>query len=323
MDIRIICPPGPYGGVITGWLDRNHDGPLKKIVIYQRVGKGWEPCEQTAIPARLWSCRVTPSVPAATPVKEWMAMLLPESVKPGTIPVTGDAPHAVGQDLAATISIDLVVENDEFHIDGVSDPVDRWGVPVYPYVWPAPPQGRATVASGWYALTNRPVVFETAKWRLSVEAGVQHAVLRIGRENFALFNASRTSGLGTLPVEGVASMAFTTPIGLQVLSKADEPLAGVVTGLCRAYDHEALLLDDAQLEEHERLKITVWRTDAQHAGASLGTVPCQPSGYWSFDTLLPAGIVVAATTAQFDPLTREAPLKPGGDVIARTEFVAT
>lgn len=326
MAIHIICPPGHFGGIISGRLDSKIGILPEEIAIYQKIGNEWSARRLHVTAARLWSCDLgyDPNIY----VDEWMAAVVSKGFDPNREPHAGDRVFQVTQELASSLSVHLIRSGGKELLEGTvgsrkaSNPDS-----LFRYRWWYPPHPREEDEPfGWTPDPDEPMDYDTPAWRTPiVEPAPQYAVIQVKSEHSNLFEPASRSDLAILPPSKfVCATAFTSCIDVKILTYPGRRLSGVVTGLGCAYDHVRKLGDKDSPEEGELLRISAWGIDTLGKRTPIGRVLCKPSGYWVFDEL-PAeaqGAVefAIAVSMQKMELSLDAFPAHGGEVIAFKRF---
>jgi hypothetical protein len=316
MGIHIICPPGHYGGVISGRLDSKIGILPEEIAIYQKTTAGWSVRALGITAARLWSCDLGQDKKGGGPVNSWMAAVVSKGFDPYREPRSGDRIFQVTQAAPSSLSAQFIPRAHHKHVlKGVVSPVQPDLLDcLFSYMWQPP---------GWDCISIDPIDYFTQWWSSRAPDAVQHAVLQVPADKCNHFNAAAGSTLGILPTQYVHATVFTAPIDIVILPVPGDKLTGLVTGLRCAYDHMRELGPDGP-HDSERLQVAAWRIEPAGTVTPIAPVLCWPSGYWMFEEL-PAQVhqaeelVVAVTTQQFAAAPDTIP-EAGGEVIAVRKF---
>jgi hypothetical protein len=330
MAIHIICPPGHYGGIISGRLDSKIGILPEEVAVFQRTAEGWSVRALGITAARLWSCDL--HYDERTYVEEWMAAVVSKGFDPRRAPKAGDRVFQVTQEPASSLSVQLTRGAKEEQLEWTV-----WsGKPSRPdglfrYKWWYPPHPvEEDEPFGWDAIdVTDPMDYGTPTWKKTIEEPApQFAVLQVEFEHSNHFDpASRTDVMILPPSRLVCATAFTSCIDVKILAYPGRRLSGVVTGLGCAYDHVRKLGEGESPEEGELLRVSAWGIDALGKKTPIGKVLCKPSGYWVFDQL-PAEAQDAvefaiAVSMQKMELSLDALPAHGGEVIAFKRFKRT
>jgi hypothetical protein len=319
MAIHIICPPGPYGGVISGSLDPKIGTLPDEIAIYQRIGKAWSSRVLHVVAARLWSCDLGYQEPL---VDEWMAAVVSKDFDPNRQPHAGDRIFQVTQKPASTLSVRVATHAGEKFLEGNAPPESDG---VYSFLWWHPPRLARGDVPGWDPLDLvDPIACPSDSWTVRVAPAPQFAVVHVRSDKSHVFKSTSKVKERILPSrhEHVHAMAFTAKIDISILTTPGHALTGVVTGLGCVFDRVRELGPLELPREDELLRVAAWIIDSAGNLTLIGTTLCRPSGYWIFDRFPTAvcdakKFVAVVTTQQFDVAPDAIP-KQGGEVIAVT-----
>jgi hypothetical protein len=344
MAVHIICPPGHYGGIISGTLDPKIGILPEEIAVYQRIGVEWSVRKLGVTAARLWSCDL--GYDPEKYVDEWMACVVSRGFDPHREPKEGDRVFQVTQTLASSLSAHLVVRDAQPSLEGAVWSVRRRRRDsVFRFVfWGSQPIEEDAPPFGWDPLDfDDPMDYESDTWGEAVAPAPQFAVIQVkadfsnqfidhpedielpgANQSDTILRAIRRKKLKILPTRHAQSTAFTSCIDVKILSSPGPELSGVVTGLGCAFDHVRKLGDDDVPEEGELLRVWAWSIDAAGMKTPVAPVLCRPSGYWVFDQLPAeaqhaAGFAIAVSTQQIELPVDDFPV-PGGEVIAFRQF---
>jgi hypothetical protein len=315
MGIHVIGRPGPYGGVISGRLDRRDDGVATKIVIYQKIDGNWTLRNEHVTAARLWSCDLGHDFAHA--VESWQVQLVNAGFHP-----PGDHLTAGGQviDTTTVAPSALTIEHEPDSVSHVlagrlSPSVKGHDPGLFAYAWVHDPIDPLD-GSGWVLVDERVKREPGGLWKVQAGGGRQYAVVLV--EKGIADEEMVTGDLGIIPAGKVGDIAFDEAIKILVPPGQDGSLTGAVTGLGCVCDQTCI----PPHREEEQLWIAAWITDTKGVTTYRERVACLPSGHWSFPTLttLTRGVALtlALTTYTFKPGDGEP--QPGDEVIAVTRF---
>jgi hypothetical protein len=323
MGIHIICPPGRYGGVISGRLDPPIDPSTQMVAIYQQTPAGWKPRRLRIPAARLWSCDLGQDFGES--VSRWRAVLAPKDLDPNVTPWAGGAALEADEADASPLTALEALRHDGRLLRGTtlsSDAREQDGL--FPFAWWLGFPNEPEPTPGWVGAPLDQLMRSSDSWAVRVGSEIQYAMIQVKAGDLKYFEPGATSELCTLPSDSVHALAFLSPIDVRILKRPRDGLAGVVTGLGCAFDHGRELDDLEAPHDHERLHVVAWASDANDIVTVVEPEACDPSGYWEFQTF-PAKarnsvrFTVAITTHGFEP-GQTAPTHVGGDIIALTSF---
>lgn len=324
MAIYIVRPPGRHGGVILGRLDGEFDASTQAIAICQKVRGVWTSRQLDVPAARIWSWDL--GYARRFHVQSWAVFLVTKGFDPCVAPKKKQHIFAKAQERPQLLTAAFTDKVHPDRLGGAAASIATSGFffdTLYPYAWDPNPDDQGV--PGWKRLGTDPIVRRpetTDSWSVRVGGGVQYAVLQF---DAAIANERRppprSSPLGTLPVERACAVALTSAIGIQILSRQDGQLTGVVSGFESAHIHTKKLTSLTRPNDDELLRVAVWIHDQKRDAVRSGVV-VQPSGYWDIDNFprrKRIKFTVAVTTKDFTPGT-SAPATVGDDVIAVETF---
>jgi hypothetical protein len=335
MAIHIICPPGRYGGVITGHLDPEDLHSPAKLVFYRETKHGWTPHDDRfittepgarkpviheAIAARLWSCNL--GYKKGERIPRWMVALTTPSFMPHDVP-GNDALWLDHETVAASsLTIARVPGLVGRRFSGTMSPSTQGEVDgLFTYYWERDRYSAGD--SGWVPLRNQPLMPRSTTWSATARqhvSGMQYAVLQVVAGKVVKFSTPREPIL-PIDAEGVHAVGLSRTIEIVVDSDPGQPMMGAITGLDAAYDHATRPLQSTSGGK-EQLWLGMWALKGK-SSELVDKTTCSISGHWSIGTPSAAArraseFVLAVATRAYEPSDVRPVL--GGEVIAVDEF---